>query len=326
MMTLMSYIDSAYGLGPFTQVSKIGGLSSKNYRLFDGKSTYILKKMQKQPSIIPKRIYEVSLTLRNAGLPAPIFLSTRTGEPFLKVNNSYYLLYKEIKGKHLHEADFNEKSLEQVGAVLSKFHQSTHPTCVDIVPPSLNVLSDLSFPLFFDLKSQLGIVDNKTREMEVVLKSLDEKENLLRSINFKNKSKKQDPYLVHGDFHNENLLFNTDHTLAGILDFERVHIGGGLQDVFHFIMLACCNSGFTDKNMGNARIFVNSYLRSLPHSKNDIENSYYAYIMEKAGSTFLEQLYITNKEPFVLDLIRRDLSAFKFLTESKEIFFKSIFD
>lgn len=132
--------------------------------------------------------------------------------------------------------------------------------------------------------------------------------------------------LVHGDFHNQNILFNKKGRVTSILDFEHVHFGDGLFDVMHFIRLGCCNTGYKPPNLRLAQLFARKYLLLNPRLREDIKSSLQSYLLYYASSLFLEKTFLENRDPFYLSLIQRDINSFHFFMTHFDYFFESIFD
>ena len=130
--------------------------------------------------------------------------------------------------------------------------------------------------------------------------------------------------LVHGDFHNENILFDHHH-LVGLLDLEKFCIGNPFSDLMHFIRLACFNSRFLTNNFLKAKIFAQQYLLLRPCSDAEVEGGYMNYIYEQVQSVFLENLYLENRDPFLLKMILRDNHVLKLLSEDGNEIIKKIF-
>jgi len=117
---------------------------------------------------------------------------------------------------------------------------------------------------------------------------------------------------VHGDFHNENLLFNRGKLVA-VLDFELAHIGNRLEDVINFIWFAFLNTSFSRDSVSRAHTFLREYNKKRPFSKMDLKNALTFFILKLAQSTFIEKSFYQTNDPFLFDLIKRDEKKFKYI-------------
>lgn len=166
---------------------------------------------------------------------------------------------------------------------------------------------------------------NKTQH--IIKKLIDTKLNIISNFNRYTELKEQlflTKNLVHGDFHNENLLFSNEHDLLGILDFEESHYGHPTEDIIHFIQLACCNTGYHKSNLDKAKFFLREYLTHNHISNEHIRLGGYLYLYKIASSFFLEDKLLASDSDNLVPFLIRDLEKLEYLQHNMDELIENI--
>jgi Ser/Thr protein kinase RdoA (MazF antagonist) len=323
---LCALISSNYTKLKVRVIKKLDGISSTNVYVTIGNKGYVAKIISPGNEKLIYKICYVSRLLKANAIPAPSILPTIDGKECVTNNEFSFVLFEKLPGKILHEFDFQAKSLISTAAMLSKIHNIK--LCVT------NNTSYINMSASSILQNPIGgckILKAKKDEMEIIHSITKEKEKLLsRIISLcKNDSINIEDVVItnfiHGDFHNQNILFNKEHMVTGVLDFESFSIGDGLLDVYQFILLGCCNTGFSKKHLMCAQIFAKAYVNSCPKTFEQLRIGLYRYLLRFCYSSFIEQQYINTKEKFLENIIVRDIKMAKYFMEFTEPFLQKVF-
>lgn len=322
-------IAGRYGFKRLKIVRSAGGLSAENYfALADNRYPIVIKlhKAKKEKEI--KQIEVVITILSAASIPVSSPIKTIEGKQHIILNNNLISIYPKIRGKILHESDFTPTALTSTAKNLSKLH--------NVLPNNLQLATIMDTVVPIDtVKHQVklleGLIIQKSKGDTVdsaVKTLLNTKLQLLSeamaySEDFK-KCLLSTTKLVHGDFHNQNIVFNARHGLVGILDFEEVHYGHPMEDIMHFIQLACCNTGYNQPNMDRSIFFLRQYLRYIDLSIQDIELGWYLYLYKITSSFFLESSFFNSDSNGLLPFIERDVKKFEYLYVHKQKFISEL--
>ena len=122
--------------------------------------------------------------------------------------------------------------------------------------------------------------------------------------------------LVHGDFHNENLIFTEHKRLPSILDFDLAYLGNGIADVFNFMLFACFNTGFARHNFSKGSCFLEAYTERRRTTTTELEFGTQCLLDKLAGSFFLEATLYNTRDLFFAELLERDLKKVLYLKDN----------
>ena len=315
----LNSIANSYGISKLSLEAKAGGFSTNNYfAVADGIKIFI---KQFQDSEIQKiiKIEDVTINLSNNGILTPGFQLNTQKQTYTRINNVYYVVYPNVEGNILHHADFDDVSLDSIAFHLAKLHQ-IKCRFDTVLPSTMQTMStikqiDLAARNIYKLLEQ--IEDKLEAEKKLIEQLIIKKLQILKLSKFLFKNNGYNKSLVHGDFHNENIIIKANANVAALLDFEMLHYGHPIEDVINFIQLACCNNGFDTESLNLARLFLSKYRIYNKYITNiSIAMGVEFYLYKMCSSFFLEHAFILSKDSRFLCLLERDLNKLNFLEKN----------
>lgn len=295
---------------------RIGGFSAENYIVkTKDHHKFVAKFLRNNANTYIRQIDKVSHLFNN-----------KTGKFFtgpFKVDAQHKIIIsKFIKGDVLHGDDIKECFYEPIAKVI-KYYGNIKPE---------NTLKT-SFDLYFDIKASQDKIDDTKRKLkktdsyyELVKNILELKTSILNKYK-KNgdlvKWVKNSNSFVHGDFHNENILFSKSGVKA-ILDFELSHKGNSAEDMINFVWFAFLNNDLSDKSLSKAHDFLKTCESITKISQKDLENAFKLTFLRFVQSSVLENSLIEYKEPFFEGLLQRDLKKFQEIDNNTQTILKKL--
>lgn len=307
-------------------VRNLGGFSSDNIQVnMDGKS-YVLKAYHNKKPQEVDRIEKLTQFLAENKFPVFNPVLTCEGKTHFVFEDKVLSLFPMIEGVVLHEPSLNPEILAQIAHLFASFHRldgsSLSLNSSLMIPISRKkIKADALKALSLITSTSLGHGTDKLAKdlIDCKMSTLD---MMTGSDLFKPLADHQ--HLVHGDFHNQNILFDDKFNIVRLLDFEHVHYGHRIEDVMHFILLACCASGFNETNLTKARSFLCSYQTNFPLRQDEISLGLRYAIFKECSSFFLETNLYQGGDPFLIKLLKRDLKKIEYFNEHFESFLKQI--
>jgi Ser/Thr protein kinase RdoA (MazF antagonist) len=289
---VLEIIRFEYGFPDLLEGDSLGGLSTRNLIIKANEKEFVLKQYLGKNINKVEEIEKITFFLKKANLPIIVPLKTLKGNYYLKAGDLILVLYPKVNGRILYENTLTKKSLVNTAKLLQRFHKWAVHCPLEF---KKNILSLHEF--LKNAQDCKNLIFNNTLGAEIdnlILHFVDKKTTVMQE-GFRKKFFQEERYhndLVHGDFHNENILFNVNGEIVCLLDFEEVHYGCGVKDLMQFIQLACCNTGYQGENLIKARIFLQTYLLKRPVSTETLLFYATRYIYYIASSFFLKKNYI----------------------------------
>lgn len=305
----LTELSAAYGLQFDYVGSDVGGFSSQNNRLVlkDG-SSLLLKRCERH--LWSRRAADIAQALApySAMVHAPRL--TVSGDTFCEVGDQVYSLFPFVDGDKLHGPSFDHETLQSAARALYEFHRIVHHAL-----QYAGINADFNFDA--EASRLLELAAKSPRDIRSAVEtSIAAKRQILRHVgSLESPQEHPKRELIHGDFHNENIIFHGKNVVA-VIDFELVRYGCREDDLISFIMLACCNDGFSEKNVAKARIFISEY-QSLTNYQIDLGKGFVRYVYRKSQSLFLEKMLIRSEQPIYVQILHRDQLAFPQIIENR---------
>lgn len=295
-------------------IEPLGGLSSENSLVSTKEGDqFVLKKISSSYSCSLEDILHSYHLFATMNVSTALPLKGGDGkEPFLYEGETY-LLFPFIQGITHHEDTVTPEALKTSATILASIHQGYK----SIEETQVKTRSILDYPeITSDDHEQLR---HESRNHPIVNESLQLKDEIKKKfIHLLHVSIEKT--LIHGDFHNGNLIFDNQDKMATIIDLELCTVGDPGKDYIKFIDLCCCNTGFATKNIELAKIFVKAYREHTHLSFNDFNASMKRYFYHMAQSTFFENGIVRDNCLERLPYLKRDIEKLKFYSESIDWF------
>jgi Ser/Thr protein kinase RdoA (MazF antagonist) len=316
-----------FGLNKVRWGRNLGGLSSINYEVeADGKK-YVLKQYRSINKEDILNIENAALFLHNNSIQVPVPIRNKDGALHFSSDNRWFCFYEKVPGRVLHEASFTKPALGYTALLLAKLNKLGQRCTIPLHHTTDRIISSAQINKQADSMRKVIAQKPINAEIDKLTHSLiDTKLDLLNGLvqptTFYNFLWRKD--LVHGDFHNENLVFKVGYRLPYVLDFEAVHYGHFMEDVFNFLHFGCFNSGFNPKNFDKAQCFLKAYLSRQAATPEEIDFGLRFSLYRQASSFFLEKsLYETRDQSFIM-LLERDLKKITYFRHNTVQFMDSL--
>lgn len=192
------------------------------------------------------------------GFPVAKPIPNLSGDNIAEDNALFGVLFEFLEGHHAYEK-LTSKHFLEIGKLMGNVHTETekaHLRC----DKSWN---DGSFwkRVFRKIEDNKSVLD----DTELV------ERDKLKSIEIKLEAVPQ--YLIHGDYHFGNILFDAIDKLTGLLDFDDYRMGHFMDDAIRFFMceLIYTPSEYYQIKNEFVEAFWDGYLKSRTLSKQEIE-------------------------------------------------------
>lgn len=283
---------------------RIGGYSAENYIIQVENRKHFILKILRDNSVGYFDKLEKTTKLLKAYKEIPF------KSPKILDRKNKIVIFPYVKGEVLHGSSITKERQKSIVKLLAEF-KKVKP--FDKTPNSID--------LYMDFKRSKKLIDDLLKKIKVqkdskYSKTLIEILNLKKTILSKYEKEtdllvwlKNSNGFVHGDFHNENILFEKNKIKAA-LDFELVHSGNPTEDAVNFVWFTFLNSDLSDNNIKKAANFLKLYRKHSDTKKSDITNAFKLTFIRFVQSTVLESSLIDYNEPFYEGLLQRDIKKF----------------
>lgn len=234
--------------------------------------------------------HDVMDTARAAGVPASRTVATRDGSRFVEVAGRYWSLLEWLPGEHADRSAFTPLQARPMGEMLAIIH-STFASLPHVpAEPRSNKAT----------ATTVDRIDGLIRRIETmpVLQSKDHRAHswltdqrawLANRID-EHVAPCDDAQVIHGDYHDANLLYRGDE-IAGVIDWDKAGTRSASEEVVRCVHLSFGLDGAT------STAFLDGYRsrRSLSNDQLDAAAARYGYERDRSIWLF-DELYVQGNE------------------------------
>ncbi len=272
---LLKAVCEGYGLGSVNGVVDLGGSSNLNVLVRAGDLRYVVRVYR--PHVTAARLRDLQLVRRKVaagGVPCPIALPTRDGQPWLVLDNRLV----EVEPYVAHDANMDSwERLAQALPLLGRIH-----TILQAVEIGL----DGKHPMFanhIEPQDALGKTLGGTQRMRgwasspAELELADAAEALAERVAAAERDlvAALPRQLVHGDFWDNNVFFR-DGRVVLVTDFDFMGDRARIDDLaltLYFTSLQYAETPVSATQLGRLRRLVDAYDSGLAHSLSRAERA-----------------------------------------------------
>lgn len=304
---IQSVVENEYALGDITEIRELGGLSSVNRLLVTSTGRYVIKHFKDSDAHRADLISDQYNRLEHLGIRCPKLLHTTAGKAYARHAGGTYLILTFLDGVILHDSERLRTNMSSIAGALA----ATHAKLKLIVGKDLDRWPTAKITGEEDLaRSNKGC----SAILERIQSLRDTKLKLIDRIG----QKAVPPgtiKLIHGDLHNENIVFEDGSSDISFLDWERSRPGVQSEDAATFGIFAFCNFSFESSNVATLWNFLADYGQRAGSHDDELKLGVALTLLRMLKSSFIESLVIQDPSDFSLGLLARDELRFSHLAE-----------
>lgn len=325
---LKKLIEQKYNIGKIKNITKSSrGYLSHNYIIKTDGQKYFLKKKQTLNNNDEKMnfICQATIFFAHQGIPIIEPIKTKDEKYFFKFEKNFHLLFPYVTGIKRERGKLSGKQIESMGAMMAKLHlagRNGYPILERRITKSWS--KNRFYQTYNEVievikgKKKLDQIDKLfLEEMELKKDFVDK--NTLSLEDFKLKSN----HLVHGDYHDSNVLFDGKSNVKYIFDLKSV-ITPRVLELIRTIDMIFFKPKISERSFACAKLFLKSYQAIYPISKEELTNGIRARITKSYYTLWKEEEYYLNGNKSVSRIIASTIIGIKYYNDNTDIFIEKL--
>lgn len=313
---LESRLSALYGFQDIEWLGTFGSYSSLNLHMRSDKTHWLVKRYGK---LAPKRLVELNTLakfLQSREFPTVSPLANRLGLVDFQCGDETFAVFPVIDGHTLHGDELTLPSLTRTAQLIAQFHRLGGELPLTLGSGSRSIPGSSDFRA--EGRALIGATFLSKLPQSVVssvLHSLTLKQTFLDACPVTSgESALLDSAtdLVHGDFHNENVLYSAAKIPICLLDFEECSLGHRAVDLVNFVQLALCNDDYSTESLARGRHFLRAYAEYADLKDSEIQAGLRYSFASMATSLFFEKKLCEGGDPDLTTILQRDLRKIEF--------------
>lgn len=290
MNELLSKINELYGLQVQYSEKVTKGSLSENHILADKNEKYFLKKYRFDNKERIEEIHSVKKYFVEGGIPVVLPIINKNQETFFLFDRGYFALFTFINEKQLERGFLTNTAVISLGEMLGKIHllgkNSKLPIKERFKPWNKEKALEKIKAIELEIKKKNELNDFD----KLALESIQTKKRLIlsNSITYENLNLPSD-HLIHGDYLDHNVFFDKNDKVSHVFDFEKTDYSPRMYELFRSLMYSFVSDNFTKEDMGRAKLYLHSYLKIYPASKDEIVRGLKLFYLKSIHSVWVEE-------------------------------------
>jgi Ser/Thr protein kinase RdoA (MazF antagonist) len=317
---LTNVINKLYGIRVAKSRVVREGFLSRNHVLFSKNDKYFLKQYRFSDKNKIAEIHRVKRLFAENGIPVILPLRNKKHFTYFRFEGNYYALFPFVGGKKLSSRQLSVKALRSAGAMLADMHVINKNKPPIRLENRFEPWNKKEF--LVKAKKILIIVERKKSKSSfdrLAIKTLKGKIALAEknTVRFEDLNLKND-HVTHGDYHENNMFFDDNDTIAWVFDFEKAKLAPRVVEVVRSAVLICFDGKFTPKNFKRAAEYLRAYSKIYPLKQVEVRDGMKAFSFKHLHSLWVETEHYLKHNRRVDKFIKTDLDEYDFVDRNSE--------
>lgn len=316
MDALLVHINKLYGLELLSYEKVVRGFLSENHVLIQKDKKFFLKRYRFEEK---DRIEEIHLSKKyfaKGGVPVILPLTNRNQETFFFFDGGYFALFPFVHGRQLERGSLTNAAAKSLGEMLGKIHllgkEARLPIKERFKPwNKKKILEKIS-----TIELQIKKIKNLNNFDRLALKNVELKKNLVlaNSTTYEDLDLPSN-HLIHSDYLEQNVFFDDSDNVSHVFDFEKTDYSPRMYELFRSIMYSFFHKDFSEGNFKKAKLFLNSYLKVYPTSKNELKKGLKLFYLKSIHAAWVEGEHYLKGNTRVDDFLEQDFYRINYLSK-----------
>jgi homoserine kinase type II len=310
-------ICDKYDLGESLKVEKVlEGVLNHNYILETTKDKYFIKSVREKRKASLPYIYDVELFMGSKGIPAVTMLRAMDGAIFMEIDDVLYTIYEYIDSDRNHIYSLGE--FKNMGALLARIHSAGSQASDTFSKKHLKTISrPLAIENFKAFKKDILAKPKHDETDKLFLKYIDLRLDLIPK--FKNLEEAANTTLIHGDYHQGNLLVSKDtRNIIGVCDWELALMAPRGYELARSLIYICFDEGFKiEPAIEKARNFLAGYNSVMPITNEEFQVGLNMRLERSLTNSWIEEGYFIHGDSRANKFIQPEMDIINLFVVNK---------
>lgn len=292
------------------------GALSQNYVVKTAEAQFFLKQYRFK-SIEPVQVaHRAKFFFAEVGVPVILPLTSQVGKTFFQVEGKFYALFPWINGVQFKRGSLPLSAIEAMGEMLGQIHKRGAQRVNEIEVIKMNWRIEDTLTKIEAVERVLTQRKEFSDLDRVVKETLEYKRRLV----LLNKLKLSDlelnfDHVIHGDYHDHNIFFNSNGQVTQVFDFEKTGLAPRVFELIRSIIYTIFDS--EPKNMGEGKIatYIQAYTRIYPIPTEELRAGLKLFYLKMIHSVWVETEYYLVGNRKVREFLEPEHRRLQMLTE-----------
>jgi homoserine kinase type II len=330
MEDLLKKINALYEVQVYSPEKVAKGFLSENHVLTDRSNKankYFLKKYRFDNKEKIEEIHAAKKYFAQGGIPVILPILNNENATYFFFEEGYFALFPFIDGRHIDRDNLTETAAISLGETLAKIHLLGKESTL----PMKDYFKGWNKEKFIAKADELAALIHEKSELDEfdtnALKSIEMRKSLIEANTFTFEDLHiPSDCLIHGDYHDANIFFDTEDNVEYVFDFEKVQYAPRVYELIRSLMYMFFDSAFSMQHLELGKLYIESYSTMYPISKEELRAGLKLFYLRQVHGFWVEGEHYINHNYRVDQFLISGYNSVKYLTEHFDELEKALFD
>lgn len=324
---LLAFISKSYGLDQLRFVRNVtSGYLSLNMIIRDKARQYFLKQYRFDNTERVQNAHAAKFFFAKGGVPIILPLLQKNNASFFLFANHYYALFPFVRGRVLKRREFSAQALQSAATMLANLHGLSRNHCPQMVSKEREGWDTADFVRRAEtILRRIEAIPEKTTFDKQAEESLRRKLALVQDVHssYEDFGLRND-HLTHGDYHNQNLFFNSTDNVTHVFDVEKTERAPRLLELLRSMDFICFDAHFASRNFACAARYLRAYQNVYPFGQDEIIRCMRAFFWYGIHSLWVEEEHYARANTRADCFLEPGLRKLTYMTANKDAYIQRI--
>lgn len=292
------------------------GFLSENHRIETEGGDYFLKKYRFEEESRIKGIHFVKHYFSERGIPVILPLETKSKETYFKKGSSFYTLFPYVDGIQPNRGSLTDVQTVSLAKMLGHMHALGKRATFETKEYFNPWVKEEALETITVLEEEIAKIVQKTEFDELAHEVVQFKKGLVlkNSIQFDDLGVTSDT-LVHGDYSDQNVFFDTSGEVLRVFDFEKVGFEPRTYELFKSGMYSFFDPASEKESIRKLTLYLDAYLEINHIDTAELESGLQVFYLKQVHSFWVEKEHYLKGSLRVDDFLREGYERLVFLSE-----------
>lgn len=319
MDTLLELVNKLYNLNLRYHEKVTKGFLSENHILIQDNTKYFLKKYRFNSKEKIADIHSVKKYFAEGGIPVILPLVNIENNTFFSFNDEYFALFPFFNGHEFERGSLTERAIISMGEMLGKIHLLGRNAKLSIKDKFKPVNKEKTLEKIETIRAEINKKEILTDFDKLALDGIETKKKLIASnIITSEELNLESDHLLHGDYLDSNLFFDTNGRVSAVFDFEKAYYAPRVYELLRSLVYSHLSVDVTDKEIKNAKLYLSSYLKIYPMGRDELERGFTLYYLKVIHGIWVESEHYLKNNYRADVFLKQDVLRMKYLSTKLE--------
>lgn len=317
---ILERVEDGFEIGTISSAEPVEkGVLSQNWFVTTSSGDFFLKRYRFEDEDRIKEIHAAKHLFFDAGIPVILPIRTTSGRSYAIIESRYYALFPRISGRQLERGTLTDAAIASMGKMLGRIHLAGKNSSLSVEKDMFRSWDAANFEeKAHAYLVRLAAIENPTPFDLLSMEDLQMKLALIERTGTSYESLDlQSDHLIHGDYLDHNLFFDTKDEVCHVFDFEKSQYAPRAFELVRSLVYSILDGEYDEHAVERGRMYIAAYREVYPISFEDFSMGMELFYQKSLRNIWIQKEYYDLKNERPAQFLVPDMDRIRYLSEHR---------